>query len=170
MSGEMSKILDSFGNDVAKSLHAKKGRLRKHLRTSTKAITNKISGLDESSLAERQKVDEEFGKQVTVIIEQIENDLQKVKESEEKITKAIVQYQKNHQQFIERSTIKFRFLKSLWTTYFDATKKMDAKQTAQQQKLNSEVKDEILSLQKILTDAQEHEIVKIRSNLQSILM
>lgn len=48
---------------------------------------------------------------------------------------------------------------------------MDAKQTAQQQKLNSEVKDEILGLQeKILTDAQEHEIVKMRSNLQSILM
>ncbi|KAG0433895.1 hypothetical protein HPB47_019501 [Ixodes persulcatus] len=84
MAGEMSKILDSFGNDVAKSLRAKKRRLWQHLR---------------------------------------------------------------------------------------ATKKMDAKQTAQQQKLNSEVKDEILGLQeKILTDAQEHEIVKMRSNLQSILM
>ncbi|KAM7304713.1 uncharacterized protein ISCGN_014617 [Ixodes scapularis] len=171
MAGEMSKILDSFGNDVAKSLRAKKRRLWQHLRTSTKNITNKMSGLDESLLAERRSVVEEFEKQVTDITEQIEDDIQKVKESEEKITKALVQYQKQHQQFIECSTNKFRSLKSLWTNYFDATKKMDAKQTAQQQKLNSEVKDEILGLQeKILTDAQEYEIVKMRSNLQSILM
>ncbi|XP_040072039.1 uncharacterized protein LOC115330980 [Ixodes scapularis] len=166
----MSKILDSFGNDVAKSLRAKKRRLRKRLRTSTKAITNKMSGLDESLLAERHRVTEEFKKQVTFITEQIENDIQKVKKSEEKITKALVQYQKRHQQLIECSTMKFMVLRSFWTTYSDAAKKMDAEQTAQQQKLNSEVEDEILGLQKILTDAQEHEIVKMRSNLQNILM
>lgn len=34
MAGEMSKILDSFGNDVAKSLRAKKRRLWQHLRVS----------------------------------------------------------------------------------------------------------------------------------------
>lgn len=45
-----------------------------------------MSGLDESLLAERRSVVEEFEKQVTDITEQIEDDIQKVKESEEKIT------------------------------------------------------------------------------------
>ncbi|KAH9519495.1 Synaptonemal complex protein 3 [Bulinus truncatus] len=84
-SHEMQKMLDGFGADISKTLVQKKKRMEQLTQASLKNANKKVEEIWKNQQIARARLQEEFSKQVLLVYQQWESDIEKFKEQEEKL-------------------------------------------------------------------------------------
>lgn len=169
--GEMQKMLDCFGADISKTLVAKRKRLEQYTQNSLKTQGKKVEDIWKNQQAERQRLGEEFRKQVASVFGQWESDLEKTKDQEEKLQNLFKQQQKLFQQSRVVQSQRLKSIKQLHDQYIKGLQDMERTHAEQQvNSVHSEMKKEMAALQKkILMDTQQQEMANVRKSLQTML-
>lgn len=167
---EMTSLLNSFGADISKTLSAKRKRLATFTSASLKTSNRKYEELFENQQVEREKMNDEFGKQIGSVFGQWESDVQKSKDAEEKLEAIFKQLQKTLQQQRVVQSQRLKSLKTLNDQYMKGSSELGKVHRDQQTNINGELRKELSSLQKkMMDDARQEEISNVRKSLQSML-
>ena len=167
---EMQNLLSSFGADITKTLAAKRKRLQTFTQASLKTSNKKYDDVFKQQLDERNKLTEEFTKQIGNVFTQWENDLAKAKDVEDKLDNLLRQQQKalSQQRVVQNQRIKA--LKQLHDQYMKSQTDLDKVHQDQQSNIQGELRKELAMIQKkILMESQQEEITNVRKSLQSML-
>ncbi|XP_055900938.1 synaptonemal complex protein 3-like isoform X4 [Biomphalaria glabrata] len=84
-SHEMQKMLEGFKADISKTHLQKKKRLEQLTQASLKNANKKVDEIWKNQQILRERLQEEFSKQVFLVYQQWESDIEKSKEQEEKL-------------------------------------------------------------------------------------
>jgi len=168
--GEMQKMLECFGADISKTLVAKRKRLENYTQTSLKTQNRKVEDIWKGQQVERQRLGEEFRKQVAAVFQQWESDLDKSKDQEEKLQSLFRQQQKLFQQTRVVQSQRLKTIKQLHEQYLKGIGDLERVHGEQQGSVQGELKKEMGLLQKrILMDTQQQEMANVRKSLQTML-
>ncbi|XP_066935277.1 synaptonemal complex protein 3-like [Clytia hemisphaerica] len=167
---EMSTLLNSFGADISKTLSAKRKRLTTFTNASMKTSNRKYDEIFTTQHAEREKMQEEFGKQISSVFTQWEGDIQKSKDAEEKLEAIVRQLQKTLQQQRVVQNQRLKSLRTLQDQYMKGLNDLSKMHREQQLNINAELRKDLSNLQKkMMDDARQEEMVNVRKSLQSML-
>ncbi|XP_023244272.1 synaptonemal complex protein 3-like [Centruroides sculpturatus] len=170
-SQEMTKLLESFNSDVSKCLMAKRKRLEQYTQDSIRATTRRVLEATKIQTCERKKLLDEFRKQLSAFIQQAETELDKAKESEDKLQKLIQQQQRFQLQVRGSQSKRLKTLKLLGEEFFKGIEELESKHIDQYSAVQADLRKEMALLQKkILMDTQQQEMLNVRKNLQSMLL
>ncbi|XP_048780789.1 synaptonemal complex protein 3-like [Ostrea edulis] len=169
-SSEMQKMLECFGADISKTLVSKRKRLEQYTQNSLKCSTKKVEDIWKMQQAERQKLQDEYVRQVGTVFQQWESDLEKSKEQEEKLNQMFKQQQKMFQQARVVQSQRLKTIKQLHDQFSKGIDELEKCHQNQQSSVQSELKKEMSLLQKkILMDTQQQEMANVRKSLQTML-
>lgn len=167
---EMSSLLNSFGADISKTLSAKRKRLTTFTNASMKTSNRKYDELFTSQNDEREKLQDEFSKQIGSVFTQWEGDIQKSKDAEEKLEAIVKQLQKTLQQQRVVQNQRLKSLKTLQDQYLKGINDLTRIHREQQLNINAELRKDLSNLQKkMMDDARQEEMTNVRKSLQSML-
>jgi len=167
---EMNSLLNSFGADINKTLLAKRKRLATFTSASLKTSNRKYEEIFAAQQNERDNMNGEFSKQISSVFGQWESDIQKSKDSEEKLETIIRQLQKTLQQQRVVQNQRLKSLKTLHEQYLKGANDLGKVHREQQSNINVELRKELTTLQKkMMDDARQEEISNVRKSLQSML-
>ncbi|XP_023219350.1 synaptonemal complex protein 3-like [Centruroides sculpturatus] len=82
---EMAKLLECFGSDINKCLVAKRRRLEQFIQDTIRATTRRVLEATKIQTSERKRLMDEFRMQLSTLIQQSETELDRIKESEDKL-------------------------------------------------------------------------------------
>ncbi|XP_033645667.1 synaptonemal complex protein 3-like [Asterias rubens] len=168
--GEMQTMLESFGADMRKSLVSKKKRLETFTQQSLKSANCKVDKIWKMQQTERNRLQDEYTKQLANVLDQWETDVNKVKEQEEKMQVVFRQQQKLFQQSRITMSQRLKTIRQLFDQYSKTMTDLDQCHTDQQTHVQGELRKEMSMLQKkILMDTQAHEMANVRKSLQKML-
>ncbi|KAI0208128.1 Synaptonemal complex protein 3 [Lamellibrachia satsuma] len=168
--GEMQKMFECFGADIAKTVATKRKRLEQYTQSSLKSSSRKVEDIWKIQQNERQKLNEEFQKQANAIIQQWETDVEKGREQEEKLQVLIRQQQKLFQQTRIVQSQRLKTIRQLHEQYTKGIEDLERCHHDQQTNVHTELKKEMALLQKkILMDTQQQEMASVRKSLQTML-
>nr|XP_011448015.2 synaptonemal complex protein 3 [Crassostrea gigas] len=169
-SSEMQKMLECFGADISKTLVNKRKRLEQYTQNSLKSSTKKVEDIWKMQQTERQKLQDEYVRQVGTVFQQWESDLEKAKEQEEKLNQMFKQQQKMFQQARVVQSQRLKTIKQLHDQFTKGIDELERCHHDQQSSVQSELKKEMSLLQKrILMDTQQQEMANVRKSLQTML-
>ncbi|KAK6973321.1 synaptonemal complex protein 3-like isoform X2 [Biomphalaria glabrata] len=169
-SHEMQKMLEGFKADISKTHLQKKKRLEQLTQASLKNANKKVDEIWKNQQILRERLQEEFSKQVFLVYQQWESDIEKSKEQEEKLNTLFKQQQKFFQQSVIIQSQRLKTIKELSTQFIRGLDDLERNRLNQQDLLQSELKKEMQLLQKrILMDTQQHEMANVRKSLHSML-
>ncbi|XP_057290266.1 synaptonemal complex protein 3-like [Hydractinia symbiolongicarpus] len=167
---EMTSLLNSFGADISKTLSAKRKRLTTFTSSSLKTSNRKYEELFSTQQTERDKMNEEFCKQIGGVFSQWESDVHKSKDSEEKLETIMKQLQKTLQQQRVVQSQRLKSIKTLHDQYMKGISELVKVHKDQQTNIHGELRKELSTLQKkMMDDARQEEISNVRKSLQSML-
>jgi len=167
---EMSSLLNTFGADISKTLSTKRKRLTTFTNASMKTSNRKYDEIFMSQQSEREKIQEEFGKQIGSVFTQWEGDIQKSKDAEEKLEAIVKQLQKTLQQQRVIQNQRLKSLKTLQDQYMKGVNDLSKIHREQQLNINAELRKDLSNLQKkMMDDARQEEMTNVRKSLQSML-
>ncbi|PVD33791.1 hypothetical protein C0Q70_05052 [Pomacea canaliculata] len=150
---EMQKMLEMFGADISKTLSTKKKRLEHFTQLSLKTTGKKVEEILTAQQNERTRLQEEYCKQAESVFQQWENDIDKIKEQEEKLTNLFKQQQKLFQQSRIIQGQRLKTIRQLNEQFIKSVDELDKSHINQQNSLQLELKKEMALLQKrILMD------------------
>ncbi|KAK3103271.1 hypothetical protein FSP39_018020 [Pinctada imbricata] len=120
-----------------------------------------LEGFGGMSVNMRNKLHDEYCRQVSTVFQQWEADLEKTKEQEEKLTQLFKQQQKLFQQARIVQSQRLKTIRQLHDQYSKGIDDLDKSHEGQQVSVQSELKKEMALLQKrILMDTvSQHELV-----------
>uniref|UniRef100_UPI0035900DCC synaptonemal complex protein 3-like n=1 Tax=Myxine glutinosa TaxID=7769 RepID=UPI0035900DCC len=166
----MQTMLEQFGVDVTKALQAKRKRMEQFTRSSVKNNSQRFEQVWKTQQGERQTLGDEYGKQIGTVLRQWEDDVQKLKDFDEKLTSTCRMVQKMSQQ---ARVVQGQRLKSILQLHEQFSKKLQELETVHHEQhtgMQGELRREMAMLQKrLLMDAQHQEITNVRKSLQSLL-
>ncbi|KAH9519497.1 Synaptonemal complex protein 3 [Bulinus truncatus] len=169
-SHEMQKMLEGFGADISKTLVQKKKRMEQLTQASLKNANKKVEEIWKNQQIARARLQEEFSKQVLLVYQQWESDIEKFKEQEEKLNTLLKQQQKFFQQSRIIQSQRLKTIKEMSEQFIKGLEDLERSRQSQQSSLQSELKKEMQLLQKkILMDTQQQEMANVRKSLHSIL-
>lgn len=169
-SNEMQKMLECFGADISKTLIAKRKRLEQYTQSSLKTSNRRVEDIWKNQQSERQKLNDEFKRQVSAVFQQWETDLEKTKDQEEKLNNVFRQQQKLFQQTRVVQSQRLKTIKQLHEQYTQGIESLEKCHSDQQASVQGELKKEMALLQKrILMDTQQQEMANVRKSLQTML-
>ncbi|XP_038044911.1 synaptonemal complex protein 3-like [Patiria miniata] len=167
--GEMQSMLETFGADVKKSLVSKKKRLENFTQQSLKSANTKVEKIWKMQQTERNRLQEEYNKQLGSVLDQWETDVNKVKDQEEKIQRLFSQQQKLFQQSRITMSQRLKTIRQLFDKYSKTMSELEQSHTDQQINVQGELRKEMAMLQKkILMDTQTQEMANVRKSLHSM--
>jgi len=167
---EMASLINTFGADVSKSLHSKRKRFQQFTATSIKASSSKYEDVFTHQDNERERIIDEYGKELNDIFSAWELDLQKSREANEELENIVKQLQRSlhHQQVVQ--TERLKNLKSLHEHYINTSKDLAKMHKDQHINIHTELRKELSTLQKkMLEDARQDELSSVRKSLQTML-
>uniref|UniRef100_A0A8C4Q6R2 Synaptonemal complex protein 3 n=1 Tax=Eptatretus burgeri TaxID=7764 RepID=A0A8C4Q6R2_EPTBU len=166
----MQTMLEQFGVDVTKALQVKKKRMEQFTRSSVKNSSQRFEQVWKAQQGERQTLSDEFGKQIGIVLRQWEDDVQKIKDFDDKLTSTCRMLQKMSQQ---ARVVQGQRLKTILQLHEQFSKKLQELETLHQEQhtgMQGELRREMAMLQKrLLMDAQHQEMTNVRKSLQSLL-
>ncbi|XP_013389268.1 synaptonemal complex protein 3-like [Lingula anatina] len=119
---------------------------------------------------ERQRLHEEYDKQVSNVLQQLETDLEKTKEQEEKIQNVFRQQLKLTQQSRIIQSQRLKTIRQLHEEYIKGLEKVETDHQSQAAKVQAELKKEMALLQKkALMDTQKQTMDTFKKSLQNML-
>ncbi|XP_014672008.1 PREDICTED: synaptonemal complex protein 3-like isoform X2 [Priapulus caudatus] len=158
--GEMQKMLECFGADVNKSLLTKKRKLEQFTKESIKSSNKKVEDVWKAQATERQRLNEEYCRQVALVFGQWEEDLTKSKDQEEKLV-----------QSRTLQSARLKTIRQLHESFTKGMEELESSHNQQQGSVQSELRKEMALLQKkILMDTQQQDIANVRKSLQTMLL
>lgn len=167
---EMASILNSFGADVSKTLSAKRKRLASFTSTAMKTSNKRYDEIFVQQHTQREKLVTEYGKHVSEVFNQWDNDMTKSKDADEKVEGIIRQLQKCLQQQRVVQNQRLLSLKNLHEQFMKTSGELGAIQKEQQANIHGELRKELAVLQKkMIDDARQEEMANVRKSLQSML-
>ncbi|XP_022082717.1 synaptonemal complex protein 3-like isoform X2 [Acanthaster planci] len=167
--GEMQTMLESFGADIRKSLVSKRKKLENFTQQSLKSANIKVEKIWKMQQTERNRLQEEYTKQLSSVLDQWETDVNKVKEQEEKIQTVFRQQQKLFQQSRITMSQRLKTIRQLFDQYSKTMNELEQCHTDQQSHVQGELRKEMSMLQKkILMDTQNQEMANVRKSLQTM--
>ncbi|KAL5006831.1 hypothetical protein ScPMuIL_015637 [Solemya velum] len=167
---EMQKMLECFGADVTKTLIAKRKRIENLTQNSLKSSNKKVDDIWKLQQSERNKLSDEYCRQLNSVFQQWESDLEKTKDQEEKLTGLFKQQQKLFQQARVVQSQRLKTIRQLQEQYSKGTSELDKYHMGMQTNIQGEMKKEMALLQKrILMDTQQQEMANVRKSLQTML-
>ncbi|CAL1281564.1 unnamed protein product [Larinioides sclopetarius] len=120
--------------------------------------------------AERKKLLEQFQNQMHAVINQGEAEMEKMRDSEEKLQKALIQQQKHQQQIRIAHNQRLKALKDLSEEFCKGMSELEESHVEQYSAVHSELRKEMAILQKkILMDIQQQEMMNVRKQLKTLL-
>ncbi|XP_055937248.1 synaptonemal complex protein 3-like [Argiope bruennichi] len=169
-SGSMSKLLERFSTDLNKTMLAKRKKLEQFTQESTKTTTKKVLETNKTQSAERKKLIQEFQNQMYAVINQGEAEIEKLKDADEKLQKALVQQQKHQQQIRIAHSQRLKALKGLSEEFCKGMTELEESHVQQYSAVHNELRKEMSILQKkILMDIQQQEMLNVRKQLKQLL-
>jgi synaptonemal complex protein 3 len=114
---EVEKMLASFGADFAKTIENKRKKLDTFTDETVKSSNKKMNEMAHKQQKERHKLMESYSTQIAAVLSQWEEDMQKFKEGEEKMTSLVKQQQKMYQQQRLVQTQRYKTIKQLQEEY-----------------------------------------------------
>ncbi|XP_065188335.1 synaptonemal complex protein 3-like [Sycon ciliatum] len=169
-SGDMQSVLNSFGSDISKTMDLKRKRLEAFSQASIKCSNRKVEEIWKIHQEERGKLQDQYIKQLNTLVTQWEGDMQKTKESDEKLQNLLRQQQKLFQQQRVTQQQKLMSIKQLAEQFTKSTEKLDTCHQQQQVAMQADLRKEMALLQKkMLMDSQNQEISQVRKTLQTML-
>lgn len=168
---EMQKMLECFGADISKTLMGKRKRLEQFTQISLKNSNKRVEEIWKSQQTERQKLNEEFHRQVSGVFQQWETDMDKSKEQDEKLNNLFRQQQKLFQQTRVVLSGRLKTIRQLHDQYTSGMENLEQCHSDQKTGVQAELKKEMSLLQKkILMDTQQQEMASFKKNLQTMLL
>ncbi|XP_006817982.1 synaptonemal complex protein 3-like [Saccoglossus kowalevskii] len=168
--GEVHTLLDRFGSDISKSIVAKRKRLELLTQQSLKCSNRKVDDIFKGQNAERQRLSDEYCKQVMNVFEQWGTDINKMKDHEDKLQTLFRQQQKLFQQARIVQGQRLKTLRQLHEQYSKGMTDLESRHQDQHSNVQVELRKEMSLLQKkILMDTQNQEMANVRKSLQSML-
>uniref|UniRef100_A0A2C9KYQ5 XLR/SYCP3/FAM9 domain-containing protein n=1 Tax=Biomphalaria glabrata TaxID=6526 RepID=A0A2C9KYQ5_BIOGL len=141
--------------DISKTHLQKKKRLEQLTQASLKNANKKVDEIWKNQQILRERLQEEFSKQVFLVYQQWESDIEKSKEQEEKLNTLFKQQQKFFQQSVIIQSQRLKTIKELSTQFIRGLDDLERNRLNQQELLQSELKKEMQLLQKrILMDTE----------------
>ncbi|BFZ04154.1 hypothetical protein BsWGS_07193 [Bradybaena similaris] len=169
-SHEMQKMLEGFGADISKTLSNKRKRMEQLTQASLKNTNKKVEEVWRTQQQARNKLQDEFSKQVNSVYQQWELDIDKIKEQEEKLNTLFKQQQKLFQQSRIVQCQRLKTVRELCEQFVKGLEELENNRQSQQASLQGELKKEMQLLQKrILMDTQQQEMANMRKSLHSML-
>ncbi|XP_071956561.1 synaptonemal complex protein 3-like [Antedon mediterranea] len=167
---EVQNMIQNFGADLRKSISGKRKRLETFTQQSMKAANSKVEKMWKTQQTQRQKLNDEYGKQVNTVLDQWEADVTRVKEQEEKLQTLFKQHQKLFQQSRVVMSQRLKTLRQLFEQYSKTMGDLENNHEEHQSMVQGELKKEMSLLQKkILMDTQHQEMANMRKSLQTML-
>ncbi|XP_071831096.1 synaptonemal complex protein 3-like [Apostichopus japonicus] len=167
--GEMQTMLQSFGADMRKSMSSKRKRLETFTQQTLKAANGKLEKVWKLQQTERQRLSDEYNKQLNVVLEQWETDVKKMKEQEEKLQTMFKQQQRLMQQSCVNVNQRLKNIRQLFEQYSKTVCDLENCHQEQQGGVCGDLKKEMNLLhKKILMDTQHQEMANFRKSLQSM--
>ncbi|XP_072046682.1 synaptonemal complex protein 3-like [Amphiura filiformis] len=169
LDGEMQTMLESFGADMRKSLSSKRKRLENFTQQSLKSANTKVDKIWKMQQSERKKLQEEYNKQLSTVLDQWETDVNKIKDQEEKLQNVFKQHQKLFQQTRITMAQRLKMIKQLFDQFSKTMGDLEQCHQDQQGLVQGELRKEMAMLQKkILMDTQHQEMANVRKSLQTM--
>ncbi|KAJ8024143.1 Synaptonemal complex protein 3 [Holothuria leucospilota] len=151
--GEMQSMLQSFGADMRKSMTGKRKRLESFTQQTLKAANGKLEKVWKLQQTERQRLKEEYNKQLNTVLEQWETDIKKMKEQEEKLQNMFKQQQRLMQQSCVAVSQRLKNVRQLFDQYNKTVNDLENCHKDQQGGVCGELRKEMSLLhKKILMD------------------
>ncbi|XP_033117459.1 synaptonemal complex protein 3-like [Anneissia japonica] len=167
---EVQNMLQSFGADLRKSICGKRKRLETFTQQSMKAANSKVEKMWKTQQSQRQKLNEEYSKQVNTVLDQWDADVSRVKEQEEKLQSLFKQHQKLFQQSRVIMSQRLKTIRQLFEQYSKTMSDLEINHQEHHGRVQGELKKEMSLLQKkILMDTQHQEMANMRKSLQTML-
>ncbi|XP_052801991.1 synaptonemal complex protein 3-like [Mya arenaria] len=167
----LQKMLECFGSDYIKnSLNNKRKRLEQLTQGALRASSKTVDDIWKVQTNERQRLQEEYYKQVNAVFQQWESDLDKTKDQEGKLALLFKQQQKLFEQARAVQSQRLKTIKQLHSQYVKGLDELEKSHQNQAASANVELKKEMSLLQKkILMDTQQQEMANVRKSLQTML-
>eukprot|EP00118_Oscarella_pearsei_P014869 m.130037 g.130037 ORF g.130037 m.130037 type:complete len:214 (+) comp38010_c0_seq4:82-723(+) len=168
-SSEWQNLFQSCGVDMGRSMEAKRKRLESFTQASLKTTNRKVEEVWMRQHKDRQKIQEEYQKQISGIFSQMDSDSEKAKEAEDKLNTLIKQQQKFVQQQHVVHAQRTAALHAVHKQFSKSMEALDKYQEEQQSRVQGELRKEIAQLQrKILHETHHQDMVSARKTLQSM--
>ncbi|GBO25218.1 hypothetical protein AVEN_219039-1, partial [Araneus ventricosus] len=130
---------------------------------STKSTAKNVLETNKMQSAERKKLIQQFQNQMYAVINQSETEMEKLKDAEEKLQKALVQQQKHQQQIRIAHSQRLKVLKDLSEEFCKGMTELEESHVEQYSAVHNELRKEMAILQKkILMDIQQQEMMNIQ--------
>jgi synaptonemal complex protein 3 len=182
---EVEKMLASFGADFAKTIENKRKKLDTFTDETVKSSNKKMNEMAHKQQKERlilmmmehivmiwgfvirHKLMESYSTQIAAVLSQWEEDMQKFKEGEEKMTSLVKQQQKMYQQQRLVQTQRYKTIKQLQEEYMKNIELLEENHQKQLSTMHDDLKQEMVALRKrILMESQQREMSSVRRSLQ----
>ncbi|CAH1787931.1 unnamed protein product [Owenia fusiformis] len=150
---EVQDLLKCFGADISKTVMAKRKRLETFTNASLKASNKKVDEIWKEQHTERNKLNDEYKRQLSSVLAQWDSDLDKSKEQEEKLQNLFRQQQKMFQQARVVQNQRLKTIRQLHEQYMKGVDELGKCHDNQHSNVQQELKKEMALLQKkILMD------------------
>ncbi|XP_015239278.1 PREDICTED: synaptonemal complex protein 3 isoform X1 [Cyprinodon variegatus] len=170
MGNEVQSMLEKFGADINKVMHAKKKRLECLTKNYMKGSQHKLEQLWTSYHGQRKKTTQQYQQQVSCALQQWEVEAQRAEEQEEKLNNLFRQQLKILQQARAVQNQKLKAVRELYEQFLQNMEEVEKSHEMFLQGTQQELRKEMASLQKkILMDTQQQEMATVRKSLQSML-
>jgi len=168
--GEVSKMFSSFGSNMSRAIEEKRKRLEQLTASTSKATGKRVEESYKAQALERANLEEEFNKSVGGMLTQWDADVEKLKESEEKMEQLFKQQQKLFTQTRVVQVQRLKTIRNLHEQYEKSVKALETAHSEQQTAVQADIRREHQALQKKLgAENQKHEMGKMQQNLQQML-
>ncbi|XP_046394365.1 synaptonemal complex protein 3-like [Ischnura elegans] len=167
---EMSKMLRLLGNDMTKSVSAKKRKMEKFTDAAININLSKMTKVWSEQHKKRSATVEMFNRQVQEHIKQWEDDLNHQNERAEKINNILLQNIKVQQQVNASNVKRMSQLRIVHESFIKNVKNLEENFSRINETANQEMKTELLLLQKkILMETQQQDLLEVRKSVQTLL-
>ncbi|XP_060050230.1 synaptonemal complex protein 3 [Erinaceus europaeus] len=170
MGSEVQNMLERFGADINKTLHAKRKRLETYTKASLKSSNQKIENIWKTQQEQRKKLNHDYYQQFQKLFQQWDIDIQKTEQHEDELNSLFRQQQEVFQQSRIVQSQRLKTLRQLYDQYIKSMEELEKSHESQLSNAQNELKKEMALLQKkVMMETQQQEMANVRKSLQPML-
>ncbi|XP_077001106.1 synaptonemal complex protein 3-like isoform X2 [Tamandua tetradactyla] len=171
LGGEVQNMLEKVGDEITKSLLAKRKRLEMNTNASLNASNQKMEHVWRAQHEERKNLNYEYSQQFVTLFQQWDVDLQKTAEQEEKLNDVFRLQQRIFQQCRILQSQRLKAIRKLYEEFLKCIEELERKHENHLTEAQRELKEELALMQKkILMETHQQEVAMVRQSLQSFLL
>ncbi|XP_037676874.1 synaptonemal complex protein 3-like [Choloepus didactylus] len=169
--GEVHSMLEKLGDDITKSLLAKRKRFEMNTNASLNTSNQKFEHVWKAQHEQRKNLNYDYSQQFSTLFQQWDKDLQKAGEQEEKLHDMFRQQQKVFQQYRIIQNQRVKAIRKLYEQFLKGIEDLEKDHENHLTEAQRELKEEMALLQKkMLMETQRQEVAAVRKSLQSLLL